>query len=267
MDDATICRMSDQSSDDDGQDGGGSLVEGADGNMVHRRRTSRSTTNVLGAVEAQLERLKESLLLRRVRVTVGQNSRLEKAEQTEMAGGTVQLAGIVGRGRSAVISKAAAVATFANSPMKMKMETVMSSPACSSDEEAGKAGGLRGESKPNTWSSPSGAVNARTGQSREDPKSHSWSLPAGRDATKKPTVIAVDSGTPRRVMSQKGMVERQMVCDPNDRFLRVYLQRRFESERLPRLFSARSKSRSRGYAVNDAFEMVRKQVGRMPRVV
>lgn len=60
------------------------------------------------------------------------------------------------------------------------------------------------------------------------------------------------------------LVERQKKSDLNDPFLRVFLQRQFESERLPFLFAARSASRFHGYTVNDALEMVKRQAGRIP---
>lgn len=60
------------------------------------------------------------------------------------------------------------------------------------------------------------------------------------------------------------VVERQKKYNLHDRYLKVYLQRRFESERLPLLFAARSTSRLHGYAVNNAFQMAKKQAARMP---
>lgn len=63
------------------------------------------------------------------------------------------------------------------------------------------------------------------------------------------------------------VVERQRRYDLNDRFLRGLLQRKFECERLPFLFAARSRSRLHGYSVNDAYEMARKQAARMPPLI
>lgn len=63
---------------------------------------------------------------------------------------------------------------------------------------------------------------------------------------------------------RENIVERQKEYDLNDRYLRVLMQRTFESERLPFLFAARSSSRLHRYTVNDAYEMARKQAARMP---
>lgn len=50
-------------------------------------------------------------------------------------------------------------------------------------------------------------------------------------------------------------------------FRRVYLQRRFEQERLPLLFAARSsKSALHRYTVTSPFEMTKKQAAHMPRL-
>lgn len=66
---------------------------------------------------------------------------------------------------------------------------------------------------------------------------------------------------------EEDVVERQRRYDLNDRFLRVLLQRKFECERLPFLFAARSRSRLHGYSVNDAYEMAKKQAARMPPLI
>lgn len=65
----------------------------------------------------------------------------------------------------------------------------------------------------------------------------------------------------------ESLVQRQKEYDIHDRYLRFYLQRRFESERLPLLFAARCRSRVHGYTVNNAFEMTKKQAVRMPPLV
>lgn len=63
------------------------------------------------------------------------------------------------------------------------------------------------------------------------------------------------------------VVGRQKKYDLHDKFLRTYLQRQFERERLPLLFAARSKSRLHGYTINSAFDMARKQAARMPSLL
>ncbi|CAM9369595.1 unnamed protein product [Ectocarpus sp. 8 AP-2014] len=63
------------------------------------------------------------------------------------------------------------------------------------------------------------------------------------------------------------VVERQKTYALNDPYLRSYLQRRFESERLPLLFAARSSgSAVLRYTVTDPIQMAKKQAGCLPPI-
>ena len=62
-------------------------------------------------------------------------------------------------------------------------------------------------------------------------------------------------------------VDRPRAYDLDDRFLRAYLQRRFERERLPLLFAARSRSSRHRYTVCNAFEIAKRQGARIPPAV
>ncbi|CAM9670018.1 unnamed protein product, partial [Laminaria digitata] len=85
--------------------------------------------------------------------------------------------------------------------------------------------------------------------------------PAERRAAIKPVVATARPG------DNNNATERPRTYDLDDRFLRAYLQRRFERERLPRLFAARSGSKRHRYTVCNAFEIAKRQGARMPPVV
>lgn len=84
--------------------------------------------------------------------------------------------------------------------------------------------------------------------------------PAERRAAMKPMVPTTRPG-------YNDAPENPRTYDLDDRFLRAYLQRRFERERLPLLFAVRSGSRRHQYTVCNAFEIAKRQGARMPPVV
>ena len=84
--------------------------------------------------------------------------------------------------------------------------------------------------------------------------------PAERRAAIKPVVATTRLG-------DNNAPENPRTYDLDDRFLRAYLQRRFERERLPRLFAVRSGSSRHRYTVCNAFEIAKRQGARIPPVV
>lgn len=250
--DAIIRRISDEAGDDDSED------DDTHKNAVRRRQNSLPTTREgLRAMKVQIERPRNRPLLRisagAAAVTTKQ-IHPENPEEAAMAvgkesmrdRGAFQSTKILGRRRSAAIS--AATGGFVETAMKISRMHLLKH-----SDDPGKR---------------------KIGKPRRV-ESHLHLCPSDVDSigSSMASTATVDTAVEKRLLTaprmpqEEAVIEMQKMYNHKDRYLRVYLQRRFESERLPRLFSARSKSRVHRYAVNDAFEMVRKQAARIPPII
>lgn len=260
--DATVRQISNVAGDGDIEDGGGNVGgDDADQNAVRGRKNSLPMTGRgLRALEAQIERMRKSSLSRissGAAATTMKHLHPETPEGVAAAAvekeamrdrGAVQSTKSLGRGRSAAIS--AATGAFAKAAVKMSRMHLLRYSDDTGKRKVGKP--RKVESNFHIWLSDADSIGSST---------RSTETATVDAAGEKRLLIAP------RMPQQEAVVEMQKMYNLKDRYLRVYLQRWFESERLPRLFSARSMSRVHRYAANDAFEMARKQAARIPPLI
>lgn len=257
--DAIVRQISDEAGDDDNEDGGGSI--GGDDtrqSAVRSRQSSIPTTGKgLRVVKAQIKRLRNRPLSRISTGAAAVTMKQLHPEIPEEAATAVEKGAtrdgrafqstktLAGRRSAAIL---AAMGGFVKAAVKMSRTHLLKY----SDDP-----GKRKVGKPRKVES-----NLHLCLSDADSIESSMASTATVDAAVEKRQL-----TASRMPQEEAVIEMQKMYNLKDRYLRVYLQRRFESERLPRLFSARLKSRVHRYAVNDAFEMARKQAARMPPLI